>query len=228
LILLGAFWEANKVDYRNFQQDISLGGVISQSMNRSFFESYGFIKSRALAFGVEEFNFGVAKIITRIAYVEPFANVMQIIPSVMGHQDGLSVRIFNHIFHPRILFSSKKRLDDSAESNLFTEYAYGGYENGVSASIGYLAQLYIYFDSYFVYPACFLIWFLFSQIFNFIIFFGKNSFLGYALAINVFYSNFLLLETSIVKIIGGVTSYTIASLAILLVFRYFACKIKNY
>jgi len=228
LILLGTFWEANKVEYRNFQQEKSADTSITQVVNRSYFESYGFLLARVSTFGLDEFNYGFYKILNRISYVEPMANVMQIAPMVIGPQDGLIERIYHHISHPRIFYPNKVRLDDSYESNLFTEYAYAGADKGVSASVGYLTQLYIYFDSYWLYIACFLIWYLFCQVFNFVIFFGKNSLLAYALAINIFYSNFLLLESSLVKIIGGVISYTIASLAILLAFRFFSCKTKNY
>jgi hypothetical protein len=225
VLLLGSFWEVNKADYRNFQNNYQTNHI-SQKVNQNVFDSYSFLISRAANFGADEFVSGFGSLFSRISYVEPMANAKQIAGEVLGLQDGLIERILYHISHPRLFYPDKKDLDDSIESNLFIEYFYAGNEQGVSASLGYLTQIYINFPSPFLYLTCFFIWLLFCQIFMLIIKFGESSLLAYALAINIFYSNFLLMETSIVKIIGGVFSYTILSLAVIFTVKLLPCKLK--
>lgn len=86
------------------------------------------------------------QLMARIAYVDFFARVMEVVPALKPHEGG---RLWGDALvrplMPRLLFPSKTVVNDSIRTNEYTGLGVATQEQGTSISIGYVAEAYIDF-----------------------------------------------------------------------------------
>lgn len=82
----------------------------------------------------------------RVAYVDFFARVIQVVPEAIPHEQGaLWGDALSRVFMPRLLFPDKPAVHDSLRTNYYTGLGVATHAQGTSISLGYLAESYIDF-----------------------------------------------------------------------------------
>ena len=147
-------WSASKIRYRAFltggqrSQNVVqtdelknigvLWGIVSEDFSRKNF--------------YESFERGRDGLIYRISYVEYFALALKQVPTFIPHENGKLIQdAIEHIFKPRILFPDKKAIYDSDLTSKYTGTKFAGRNEGVSFSLGAVAEAYIDFGVVFMF-----------------------------------------------------------------------------
>jgi hypothetical protein len=202
-VLLVGIWQGVKGKHRQF---IS-GGTGEQVVVVSFQERATNL-ARLIAdlnadLLLEAFNSGL----DRLGYVEYFAYSIQNVPSKIPHERGaLWLGTVQHVLMPRVLFPRKAIIDDSERTTKYTLRKVAGGAEGTSIGIGYIGESYIDFGMYGMFVPIFLLGIMYGLIYRWFVRTAPNPLLGVAFATSLLLFPASLLETSNIKIVGGVVT----------------------
>lgn len=144
-LLLGTMtlvWTAIKIDYRDFVS----GGERVQAVTVDFGDRIGKLSELTVALDRDALLSARDRLFERVAYVDFFAAVLQMVPDQMPHEGGaIWIDAITRPFMPRLLFPEKQIIDDSARTNHYTGLGVYGADQGTSISIGYIGESYIDF-----------------------------------------------------------------------------------
>jgi hypothetical protein len=222
LFVLGVVWTAVKMDYREFLADETSGSEDTIPIERRF-EKLG-----DLIEGVSWDNFtdGIDALVLRVSYVNFFALAVENVPGRVPYENGeLWKDSVMHILTPRVLFPDKPALDDSERTRLYTGINVAGTESGTSIGIGYVGESYIDFGAIGMFAPIFTLGILYGLINRFFISRARHKLLGASLAVSVLVFNAYAMESSNIKLLGGVVGAALVSVVIYLVS---ATSIANY
>jgi hypothetical protein len=144
VVSLAVVWTATKADYRSFVSGGDAGQIITVDYTTRLTKLY----ELAANLDIETLTNATNQLLRRLTYVEFFSVVLVYVPASIPH--SLGAILWDAIirpFMPRLLFVDKDVIDDTARTNLYTGGLAGSNE-GVSISLGYVAESYIDFGSY--------------------------------------------------------------------------------
>ena len=142
LVALGVFWQAIKVDYREFLNQ----GSSSQSIRVPISERIEYLSHKVSRLTSDDLAKGFGSGMERTGYLEYFARATTVVPDQVPYQDGrLWGEALTHIVTPRLLFPGKAVINDSDRVVEFTHLWVAGAAEGTSISLGYAAESYIDF-----------------------------------------------------------------------------------
>jgi hypothetical protein len=193
-------WTAIKGEYRTFVS----GGVAAQIVTVDYPARLGKVVELVGELDHEKVLLAVDQLLRRLTYVEFFGVVLTYVPSQMPHENGaLSWDAVSRPFMPRLLFPDKEIIDDLVRTNFYTGGVIGISE-GTSISLGYVAESYIDFGPFGMFPALFLIGLLFGGIYRGLLrWTASRGLLGMGLATGVL-TGAAALEISFTKAFGGI------------------------
>jgi hypothetical protein len=166
----------------------------------------------------QNFTDGMDGLIMRVSYVNFFALALENVPNRVPYENGeLWKGSIMHILTPRLLFPDKPMLDDSERTRLYTGVQVSGTESNTSIGIGYVGESYIDFGPVGMFAPICLLGVLYGFINRFFLTRTKYKLLGAALAVSVLIFNAYEIETSNIKLVGGVVSVALVSIAIYVV-----------
>jgi hypothetical protein len=144
VIALAVVWAAIKGEYRIFVS----GGEAAQIITVGYTTRLAKLYDLATNLDIESLTNGVNQLLRRLTYVEFFSVVLVYVPASMPH--SLGAILWDAVirpFMPRLLFVDKDVIDDTARTNIYTG-GLAGSDEGVSISLGYIAESYIDFGSF--------------------------------------------------------------------------------
>ena len=161
-------------------------------------------------------NEGFEDLIARIWSVEQFSLVLERVPSIYDHENGmLLLKTLEHILKPRFLFPDKPVL--KRDSWMTEKYAGIKVHRNTSVGIGYMAEFYVDFGI----PLMFLMTILYGMLLGFIYVFITTRATSYYLFLSCvtipFSNNFLEYEGNFTKLVGGI----IVSVFVITIFLIF-------
>lgn len=154
----------------------------------------------------------IDQMVRRLGYVEFFGVVLNTVPALVPHEWGaIFTDALIRPFMPRILFSDKTAIDDSARTNLYTGGAAGNSE-ATSISLGYVAEMYVDFGSWGMMLALCVIGYLYGVIYRYVIEWPTCSPLfGMSVVTVTFLVVVGSLDQSFTKAFGGVVAQLLAA-----------------
>ena len=173
----------------------------------------------------ENFNTGVEALANRVSYTEYFAMSVRQVPDVLPYEKGaLLLAGLEHVFKPRLFFPDKKTIDDSYLTSKYTGRQFSGAEQGVSFSLGLVAERYIDYGPFFMFIPIFIFGLLLGYIYKYIITHSLNRVWGLAFVAPLF---FLIpsLGVATTKFLGWVLTYF---LVWFLFNKYLVKRVDNY
>ena len=173
----------------------------------------------------ENFNTGVEALANRVSYTEYFAMSVRQVPDVLPYEKGaLLLGGLEHVFKPRLFFPDKKTIDDSYLTSKYTGRQFSGAEQGVSFSLGLVAERYIDYGPFFMFIPIFIFGLLLGYIYKYIITHSLNRVWGLAFVAPLF---FLIpsLGVATTKFLGWVLTYF---LVWFLFNKYLVKRVDNY
>lgn len=201
LVALSIVWSAVKSDYREFinqgfgMQEVSV--PVGARMTE-LADLVGKVGWNNVAEGMEN-------IALRVSYVHYFALTIGNVPRSLPYENGaLWLGALKHVVTPRVLFPEKETIDDSERSSLYTGTAVTGADRGTSISLGYIAESYIDFGPVFMFAPILLLGTFFGLIYRSFIVGSRFKLLGAGIASAILIFGAYNLETSNIKILGGV------------------------
>ncbi len=209
--LLMVIWTVVKGEYRQYLTGGKKTQVVEQD---SKFQNLAKLKELIDEnFNSENFsdNFskGVENLANRISYTEYFAMSVEQVPTNLPYEKGaLLMGGFEHVFKPRIFFPNKKSIDDSEITSKYTGRQFSGAEQGVSFSLGLVAERYIDYGPFIMFIPIFGFGLLLGFIYKYIISHSLNHILGLSFVAPLF---FLIpsLGVATTKFLGWLLTYFI-------------------
>ena len=123
----------------------------------------------------ESFERGRDALIYRISYVEYFALALKQVPTFLPHENGAMLQnAFEHVLKPRILFPDKKVIYDSDITSKYTGITFAGRDEGVSFSLGSVAEAYIDFGAIYMFMPIFFFGLFFGLMYRILMLKGYN------------------------------------------------------
>lgn len=170
-------WQAVKGEYRKFlsagEQSQAVVVDRKEALNR-FFEL-------ALHANVSDPQLWYESI-DRLSYIEFFSQATDNVPQAIPFEKGrLWKENIMHVLVPRFLDPNKKIIYDSEMVNRYCTRKVLGEEQGVSFSLGFLAESYIDYGYVFMFVPVFLVGVLFGSIYRYILTNSKNHMWGSAI-----------------------------------------------
>jgi hypothetical protein len=207
-MLFGLFvvWTAVKMEYREFISTTSGSAVQNDYSTR-------LTKLGELIFALDEQNLtsGLNSLIYRIGYVDLFGAVLVEVPAHTPHEFGAILRdALERPFMPRLFFPNKEIIDDTVRTMRYTGMQFSASES-TSVSLGFVAETYIDFGEFWMFPILFSIGLFYGRIYK-----GLMSspmlrgLLGMGVITSVFF-NIASLEISFTKAFGGLLVAVIVS-----------------
>lgn len=222
--VLGLGWTSIKSEYR---ATIS-GGMDRQGSVVSQEEQINLLVDMVGDLSGEDLVEGLDPLLQRIAYVDFFGYVLNAVPSVVPHADGVQwAGAVRHVLIPRLVWPSKPPLvSDSQVTSQYTGIYVAGSEGdgGTSISIGYMGESYIDFGLVGMFVPIFLLGIGWGLIYLFFVRRADNLVLGYAYSVAVLMSAYQL-EVAAVKLLGGVVMKLIV---VGLIMRYTQSWLQNW
>lgn len=141
-VSIGIYWTAVKPDYRAYLN----GGANAQIVTVDYVPRISYLLELLSNVDGPRFRQASAQLVTRVAYVDVLAVVINYVPDqepfAKGKVLGESVA---RVFMPRILFPSKTVIDESNFTNKYTGLGVAGMGEGTQISVGYMGDAYIDF-----------------------------------------------------------------------------------
>jgi hypothetical protein len=200
VISFAIVWTAVKVDYRAFVS----GGQAAQIITVDYVTRIAKLYELAAALDMEALTNAVDQFLRRLTYVEYFGVVLTYVPANVPHTLGaIFWDAIARPFLPRLLFVDKDVIDDTERTNLFTG-GLGGSSEGVSISLGYIAEAYIDFGPYIMFAALLGIGLFYGLVYRVLLRWRRSSgLLGMAMATAVL-ASVGPMENSFTKVFGGI------------------------
>lgn len=213
-LLMAVAWSAIKIEQRKFLSQDERAQIVSVTFEQSARNIY----ELASRLDGESMLQGASKLAARISYVDFFAKVLDVVPDEIPFEGGaIWGDAVVRPFMPRILFPDKSVIDDSERTSTYTNMYIMGAEEGVSISLGYVAESYIDFGPWLMYMAPFCLGWLCGYFYRWLVDGrGGHRMLNIGLAsATLFQAAYL--ESSITKLFGGLV---VSALMAWLVARY--------
>jgi len=100
----------------------------------------------------DQFKGGVEALANRINYTEYFAMAVGQVPKVLPYENGALLQGgIDHVLKPRLFFPDKPDIDDSQITSKYTGRQFSGEQQGVSFSLGSVAERYIDYGPYYMF-----------------------------------------------------------------------------
>jgi hypothetical protein len=210
-LVLAVVWTAIKGDYRTFVS----GGEAAQVVTVDYLMRVTKLYDLTANLDAETLAKAVDQLLRRLTYVEFFGVVLTYVPTSMPHTLGaIFWDAIIRPFLPRLLFVDKDVIDDTARTNLYTGGLAGSSE-GVSISLGYIAESYIDFGTYGMFAALLGIGLLYGMIYRVLVRWRRTrGFLGMAVATAVLVT-VSPMENSFTKVFGGVIVSLVLAVAMI-------------
>ncbi len=222
LFMLGIVWSAIKTDYRTFLADEASGPEDNIPVERRFDKLADLVES----VNWDNFTDGIDALVLRVSYVNFFALCIENVPNRVPYENGLLWKeSVVHVLTPRFLFPDKPSLDDSERTRLYTGVMVSGIDENTSIGIGYVGESYVDFGPVGMFAPILVLGMLYGAIYRFFVTRTKHKLLGSALAVSVLVFNAYAIESSNIKLLGGVVA---ACLVAIVVYLAFASAIMNY
>jgi hypothetical protein len=121
------------------------------------------------------FERGRDALVYRISYVEYFALALKQVPTFLPHENGQILQdAIEHVIKPRILFPDKKAIYDSDLTSKYTGISFAGKDEGVSFSLGAVAESFIDFGPVNMFLPIFFFGLLFGLMYKTLLLKGYN------------------------------------------------------
>lgn len=205
-------WNVVKGDYRMYLTGGKKTQVVAQESKidniKRLFEIVG------EKFSKDNFNanlsVGIESLANRVNYTEYFALSVAQVPDILPFEKGaLLMGGLEHVFKPRLFFPDKKTIDDSQMTSKYTGRGFSGADQGVSFSLGLVAERYIDYGPFFMFIPIFLFGLLLAFIYKYIFTHSFNHVWGISFVAPLF---FLVpsLGIATTKFLGWLLTYFIA------------------
>jgi hypothetical protein len=194
------FWQAVKVDYRNYLNN----GTGMQSVNMSIAKRLQYLAMAATSIKLDSLHKGLISGVNRLGYIHYFAYSIRNVPSSVPHQNGgLWIGAIQHTLMPRILFPNKPVIDASARTQEYTGLYTPGRDRGTSISIGFIGESYIDFGRFWMFAPLLILGFVFGSVYRYFASMRAAPLLGMAMATTVLMIYALHIELSNIGLVGG-------------------------
>ncbi len=200
MLLFFGFWQVVKGYYRNYMSDGERAQIITVSLS----DRVKWMGEAVRLVSMEHLEQGWQEGLKRMSYVDYFGYAIKNVPAVVPFTGGqLWGEAVQHTLMPRIFFPNKAALDDSARTNAYCGISVTGADEGTSIGIGFVGESYIDFGP----------WGMFLPILSWGAFVGlcyhwlrkhaPRALLGMAMGTALVLQNAMLIETSNIKMFGG-------------------------
>lgn len=158
LMTYAVAWTAIKGEQRGFLNQ----GLASQEVVVSYQDGIENIVKLVMHLNAAVMVDAVFALIDRIAYVEFFGEVLDVVPTRIPYENGaLWADAIARPFMPRLFFPEKSIIDESVRTSQYTMREFAGIEQGTQVSLGYIADSYIDFGPWLMMaPLLALGWFM--------------------------------------------------------------------
>lgn len=202
---IGIVWTAVKGDYRKFLSGGESAQVVTVSKSDALEELYSLVGD----ISDKDLEEGELALIDRISYIDYFSGVIEYVPNYKPHENGeIWRKALLHIVTPRIFFPNKEAIDDSKQFNKYTGITVATAEQGVSFSLGYMADSYIDFGKTYMFVPILLLGLLVGLIYKYFLINGYSRIWGLVLGAPLFYFAGSY-EMASIKVFGNLTMYFI-------------------
>ena len=135
----------------------------------------------------ESFEHGRDALIYRVSYVEYFALALKQVPIFLPHENGQLLQdAIEHVLKPRILFPDKKQIYDSELTSKYTGISFAGRDEGVSFSLGAVAESYVDFGPVYMFIPIFFYGFMIGLMYKALMLKGYNIVWGICYSAPIF------------------------------------------
>ncbi len=211
LFVLGVVWTSVKTDYRAFLSEEASGPEDVIPIERRFDKLADLIEGVTW----ENLTDGLDGLILRVSYVNFFALTVENVPSRVPYENGgLWKGSIIHILTPRVFFPDKPVLDDSERTRLYTGVNVAGMESSTSIGIGYVGESYVDFGPLWMFVPIFLLGVLYGVIDRIWVTKTRFKLLGSSFAVAILVFNACAIETSNIKLLGGVVAVALISVVV--------------
>jgi len=187
-------WTGIKGDYRFFLlQDTEAGFTEKISKISTLYDNF------------DDYEAAVEQGLDRLSYTNMLMYCMETVPDEVPHEKGkLWASAVSHVLMPRILFPTKRVLNDSEKANAYTGRSWTGVEKGTSISIGYVSESYVDFGKFGMFIPIFILGLLVGLIYNFFLSANYPPIILFSIVIPaIYFTKFNLLENSNDKLLGA-------------------------
>lgn len=200
VLLLAVVWVGIKRDYRQFLNMGTGDQVVLVPVDKRIEKLLELVGD----FNREKLRNSLEALGDRLTYVSYFAEAMQAVPRVIPHEGGkLWWEAVENVLVPRFLNPDKRSVNDSERTSYYTGGWVAGVQEGTSISLGYIAESYIDFGPMFMFLPLFLWGYLVGACHRLLTRRTRYPLLGQAISTVVIYLNASILESSNVKMFGG-------------------------
>lgn len=222
IFVTGVVWTAIKTDYRSFLAEGTSEEQEAVQIERKFSRLSELVQS----INWENFTDGIDAMVLRVSYVRYFALTIENVPSRIPYEQGrLWGGAIVHILTPRLLFPDKPALSDSERTRIYAGVEVAGTEQSTSIGIGYVGESYIDYGPVGMFVPIFLLGVFYGVIYRCFVIRSRHKLVGSALAVSVLIFSAYEIETSNIKIVGGIV---VALLAAGFTYKFFGSTISNF
>lgn len=201
IVLLALVWTAIKSDYREFLNQGTGQQVVLAPMADRAAKLYELTSN----VGFRQFADALDQGVRRLSYVTFFAHALTFVPEALPHERGkLWWSAIQHVTMPRILFPDKPAVHDSLRTRQYTGLDVAGPDQGTSIGLGYMAESYIDFGPFLMFFPILLLGMIYGGIYRLLTNISNCRSLGFSMATALLAFSALLIESSNVKLLGGV------------------------
>lgn len=199
-LALAVAWSAVKVEQRRFLA----AGEKAQVSTASTVQSFAHLVELVANLDRDGMLEGAELLAERVAYIEYFGRVLDVVPEVIPHEGGeLWLDAVSRPFMPRLLFPDKAVIDDTERSIMYAGLAEGPFYAATSISLGYMAEAYIDFGKWLMMPPILVLGWMLGRMYGWLATRSRcRGDIGAALASAVLIQA-AYFESSITKVIGG-------------------------
>lgn len=203
-VFLGIIWTSVKKEWRSFLKPVEVHEGIEVPVEAPVSVKERTEKLFELLHSVN-LRRGTELLAERIAYVDLFAHVLQMVPQYVPYEEGrLWKRALMNTGTPRLFFPHKEDLEsDSEVTRRYSGIMVAGPERGTSIGIGYFAESYVDFGPKFMFVPIFLLGLFQGLVYRYFISRPKIGLMGYAVTTSVLLFSGVSIATSPAKIVGG-------------------------
>jgi hypothetical protein len=220
-VILAVAWTAIKTEQRRFLSQNERAQVVRVTTQ----ESIANILELAGHLDMEAMTQATALLASRLAYVDFFGNVIQVVPEDVPYEGGdIWGDAILRPFMPRLFFPDKTSIDDSERTANYTGLRVSGQEMGTSVSLGYVAESYIDFGPWFMMLPILALGGAYGRFYRWLVNYRfSRGMIGMALATATLYPA-AYLESSITKLFGGLV---VAGLVAWVIARVVVPRLKS-
>jgi hypothetical protein len=213
-LLLTTYWQAIKLDYRAFLNQ----GTRMQTVLVSPTERAAFLVRKTFDLTWADMADGFDRGIDRLGYIHFFALAIRHVPEQVPYQQGrLWTAAIVHVLTPRLFFSEKGAISDSARTMEFTGMRVATEEEGTSISLGYAAESYVDFGPWLMFAPVLALGAFFGWAYSWLASRSPRHLLGLSAATTLLVGEAIVFGASNIKLLGGyLTNLIVLSLVLTL------------